>query len=77
MITWQEKLAWLGFNWEPIKGQFAVNVKVTREHGGLVSFGGGNSTEDALRQAAEGQNIDWGSIERKMTDETWLKMAHL
>lgn len=75
MIHWQDKLAWLGMLWKTVSGDSLVNVQVLRNPG-RVSFGSGNTLELALEEAAWGQNINWCSVERKMTDVVWSSIAH-
>lgn len=83
--TWKDKLAFVGLVWEvlPYKvevGMFSdddglVCVKVLVPQG-LLTFGYGGTLEDALRNGAIGHSIDWFSVERKMTDSAWAKIAH-
>lgn len=74
--SWKDKLAWVGLVWEIIEQTDEdCRVKV-RVPDGLVSFGDGETLEDALRHGAAGQSIDWNSVGRKMTEAAWASIAH-
>lgn len=75
---WITRLKWAGFLWERIPCPNGHKVRVYRPPpGGLASYGEGDSLAAALQSAAHGQTIDWYAVERKMTDEAWMKLSHL
>lgn len=77
MITWAEKIAFVGMTMEPtIDDLYPYGVKV-RIPGGLCSSGGGHTIEKAIESAAIGMNIDWYSVEQHMTEQEWKRMSHL
>lgn len=74
--SWVDKLAWVGLIWK-INDQTDDFVRLfVRVPGGAVAFGGGGTLEEALENGARGHNIDWSSVERKMTDAAWDKISH-
>lgn len=78
-ISWAAKLAWVGmvFRVEDAVPDQLCEVRVrVRIPDGLVSFGDGDTLEEALEDAAIGFQMDWGSVARKMTDAAWADMAH-
>ena len=52
--------------------EFAVKVS----SGGRVSHGYGSTLESALCDAARGHDIDWRSVECRMTEDAWAAIAH-
>ena len=86
--TWQDKLAWVGMEWETIRHPMRKDELVealilcskvvvrVRTPGGRVSYGYGDTLELALEDGARGQNIDWSSVERKITEAAWAEIAH-
>lgn len=79
MITWREKVAWVGFEVKPLTdpgSPFEHNIKL-RRNPGLCSYGGGDTLEKAIESAAWGMNIDWWSVERRITEHKREKMSHL
>lgn len=77
MITWTERLAFVGMIVE-VESASLHHCKVrVRIPDGLCSFGEGNTFEGAIRNAAWGMGIDWGSVERKITERAWERMSHL
>jgi hypothetical protein len=79
MITWAQKVAFVGMVVETIPadeiGCYQYSSKV-RIPDGLCSFGEGDTEEESIENAAIGMNIDWGSVERKITEREWEKMSH-
>lgn len=79
MITWAEKVAWVGFEVEPrtSSGSFFEHSIKLRRNPGRCSYGEGDTLEEAIEDAAWGMNIDWWSVERRITEHEWEKMSHL
>ncbi len=77
--SWVEKLAFVGMFYEEDHDEdlYKFNIKIRRDGGVLVSHGGGDTLEKAIENAAWGQNIDWYSVETKMTERDWAKIAHI
>jgi len=75
---WKERLAFVDMYFE-IKHQEEGVVKgyIRRNGGGLASQGYGETIGDAIRNASLGQNIDWYSVDRKMTEQSWKSISHL
>ncbi|KKN99041.1 hypothetical protein LCGC14_0142860 [marine sediment metagenome] len=77
MITWAEKVAFVGMvvtkQYSPM---FGYKVKVSIPNG-LCSFGTGDTLDEAIESAAIGMNMDWHSITRKITERKWEQIAHL
>ncbi len=77
MITWEEKVAFVGMTvTKQYSRVWGYKVKVAIPNG-LCSFGTGDTLDEAIKNAAWGMNMDWHSIERKMTDRDWVQMSHL
>jgi len=78
MITWVEKIAFVGMTYDEC-GSFIddsdVHVRVDIPDG-LRSFGYGSTLEAAIEQAARRMQIDWNSVDRKITEKEWERMAH-
>lgn len=79
MITWKEKVTWVGFTVEDITTSdspllFEVELSYNP---GRRSFGDGDTLEEAIEEAAWGMNIDWWSVERRITEHEWKKISHL
>jgi len=76
--NWVDKLAFVGMFYEeiPNNGPYKFEIRIRRKHGVLVSDGGGDTIEEAIESAACGQNINWSSVERKMTERDWARIAH-
>lgn len=74
--SWTDKLAWVGMKWKIVSRVHRYTVKVSNAGGGLVSFGGGDTLEEALADAARGIGICWNSVSRKMTEKAWEEIAH-
>lgn len=78
MITWAEKIAFVGMTVEtvpPDEACYKHHVRV-RIPGGACSYGGGDTIEEATVSAAMGMRMDWRSIESKITKREWEKIAH-
>lgn len=54
-------------------GEYHVRVRIP---GGVCSYGDGASMEEAIEIAAMGMNMDWYSIEGKITEREWERMSH-
>ena len=87
MITWADKVAFVGMiveivnldkSWEGKEydtiDQYHIRVRIP---GGVCSYGDGASMEKAIESAAIGMNMDWYSIEGKMTEHEWERMSHV
>lgn len=75
---WKARLAFVDMYFELIHFENgAVKGYIRRNGGGLASKGYGKTIGDAIRNAAIGQSIDWYSVDRKITEQEWKKMAHL
>jgi len=85
MITWQNKLEYLGMPFElisftcPKNGPPTYEVKVyygsTRF--GLCGFGHGETLEKALEDAVIGFPTNWNEVSKKITEQEWNKIAHI
>ena len=75
---WRGRLAFVDMYFE-IKHQEIGLVKgyIRRNGGGLAAQGYGETVGDAIRNASVGENIDWNSVDRKITEQAWKSMAHL
>ena len=75
---WKERLAFVDIFWKTtsLKGERIAGY-ILRNGGGLASRGDGKTIGDAIRNASLGQNIDWYSLDRAMTEQAWKSMAHL
>lgn len=78
--SWRDKLAWVGMTWEIVEksmvlGRTYCKVRVSNNPG-VSSFGDGSTFEEAIENAACGMNIDWLSVERRMTEADWAEIAH-
>lgn len=82
MITWAEKVAFLGMKvktmpssttgpdtWSRHKVKLCYNP-------GLCSYGYGDTIDEAIGDAAIGMPICWSSVERKITEREWERMSH-
>jgi len=74
---WKARLAFVDMFFE-IKHQEDgfVSGYICRNGGGLCSQGIGATVGEAISNASNGQNIDWWSIEKKITEQEWSKIAH-
>jgi hypothetical protein len=78
MITWKEKITWVGFRVEHLinsSSPFEHSIKL-RKNPGRCSYGDGDTLEEAIESAAWGMGIDWWSVERRITEHEWNKMSH-
>ncbi len=78
MITWAEKVAFVGMTVEIVPSdttgyRYRVRVRIPD---GASSYGGGHTIEEAIEQAAWGMNMDWYSIRRKITEREWQQISH-
>lgn len=77
MITWKEKIEFLGLEIKSREWNSGVIVTV-RYPGGLSSGERyGDTEEEALGRAAISLPLDWNSVERRITERQWLQMARL
>ncbi len=76
--NWVDKIAFVGMFYEEDRDEdlYKFNIKIRRDGGVLVSYGGGDTLDEAIESAAYGQNICWASVERKMTERDWARIAH-
>lgn len=75
--SWKDKLAWVGVDWEILhQDEDVCHVKCRHSGGGASSFGDGRSLDEALCSGAYGLNISWHSVECKMTEAAWARIAH-
>jgi len=75
---WKERLAFVDMYWETIeRSHGTLYGYIKRNGGGLCSRGTGKTVGDAIRSASAGQNIDWDSLDRKMTEQAWRIISHL
>lgn len=75
MITWAQKIAFVGLSVKDVDGSYPFNVKVCHNPG-ASSYGDGPTLEKAIENAAIGLQIDWNSVTRKITDMEWERIAH-
>ncbi len=77
MISWAEKIAFVGITArrenKPRYSRYRVRLSYNP---GLCSFGDGDTLDEATERAAIGLPICWSSVERKITEREWRKMAH-
>ncbi len=80
MITWAEKVAWVGMVVTKVKPKQSI---ATWKHRirlripcGVCTHGDGDTIEEAIESAAGGMNIDWDGLEERMTEHEWQKMSH-
>ena len=76
MVTWAEKVAFVGMTMETVPSPFLYGVRVCIPDG-LGSYGDGNTMEEAIESAAWGMNMGWWPVERKITEQEWQRMSHL
>jgi len=76
--NWVDMLAFVGMEYQEVThtGPGKYKVRVSRIHGVLVSYGDGDTIEEAIEEAAWGQGMDWNAISRKMTERDWARIAH-
>lgn len=79
MITWEDKVAFVGMTVETVSSdviyhKYHVRVRIP---GGACSYGSGHTMEKAIESAAWGMNMDWYSVERKITEREWERMSHM
>ena len=75
MITWAQKIAFVGMSFEEIDGRHPFDVKVCHNPGASI-YGSGSTLDEAIGNAAIGLQIDWNSVTRKITDKEWERIAH-
>ena len=79
MITWAKKVAWVGMvvvDEEPENpGYCKIQIRLSIP-GGRCAFGGGDTREEAIEDAAYGMSIDCGSVARKIMEHEWAQIAH-
>jgi hypothetical protein len=81
-IAWEEKLAFVGFvaqDQERSTYKFCVKIgiPINGVFNGRVAFGYSNiSREEAIADAAIRIDLDWSSIDRKITETQWNNIAH-
>lgn len=75
MVTWAQKIAFVGMSVHDVDGHYLFNVRVCYNPG-ASSYGGGPTLEKAIENAAAGLRIDWNSVTRKITDREWERIAH-
>jgi len=75
-VTWREKVKYVGFAWIAWPSDRGFKVRLSYNPG-RVSFGDARSLDEAIANAARGMAIDWGSVERKITESHWKSLAHL
>lgn len=78
MITWAEKVAFVGMTIEVVPSdvtcyQYHVRVRVPS---GICSYGDGHTMEQAIESAAIRMQMDWCSVEQKITEHEWQQMSH-
>lgn len=81
MITWVEKVAFVGMTVEIVPSvpsevtcyRYCVRLRIPD---GLCSYGDGHTIEEAIESAAYGMNMDWWSVETKMTEHEWQQISH-
>ncbi len=79
MITWAQKIAFVGMPCEdvpPDHMNYPFNVRVRFAQNGLCSYGQGETLEKAIENACHGLPMDWNSVTRKITDKEWERIAH-
>jgi hypothetical protein len=86
MISWADKIAFVGLTYQ-IKeciysGYYRLKVKVCIPNGATAYGFGSSAYEDtaidhAIEDGVCSFHVDWQSVERKITDQEWSKMAHL
>lgn len=80
MVTWADKVAWVGFTVKPITPEstsyFKYAIKLSYNPG-RCSYGDGDMMEKAIEDAALGIGIDWWSVEKRITEYEWQRMAHM
>ena len=75
-------LASVGMTAQEVPGrQYLVKIRITRDdgkggHSGLVSFGEGFGTAQAIESALHGQNVDWNNVWEKMMDADVADIMH-
>ncbi len=79
MITWAEKIAFVGMIVEPIPSdtsgkRYSVKLRIPN---GISSFGSGDTIEDAIESAAIGMNMSWGTVTKNITEKEWQRISHL
>lgn len=82
MITWADKVAFLGMTVETMPSEitgvdacYRYKVKV-HYNPGCCSIGHGNTIDKAIEDAATSFRICWFSVEQKMTELEWERMSH-
>jgi hypothetical protein len=75
MVTWAQKIAFVGMSVRDVDGPCRFNVRVCHNPG-ASSYGSGPTLEKAIEDAAIGLRIDWDSVTRKITDKEWELIAH-
>jgi len=78
---WKARLAFVDMYWKTTHkdrggGSLSIHGYIHRNGGGLSSRGSGETIGDAIRNASTGQNIDWDSVDRKISAIEWRKIAH-
>ncbi len=79
MVSWAEKVAFVGMTVEVVPldvvcYQYHVRVRIP---GGVCSYGDGHTMEEAIESAAVGMQMDWYSVEQKITEYEWQRMSHV
>jgi len=52
-----------------LPGSWAYEVKLVQNGDGCVSYGEGDTRNEAMNDALHGQNIDWYNVREKMFDQ--------
>lgn len=77
MITWEEKVAFVGMSIESMTPDRCYPFKIKLSYNpGASSIGHGFTLEEAICDAATSVRICWSSVEKKITEKRWMEIAH-
>lgn len=79
MITWADKVAFVGLTVKTMPSDTCYRHKVKVSYGprGRCSIEHGNTIDEAIEIAAISLPICWRSVEKKITEHEWQRMSHM